>query len=485
MRFESKTARLWLHFWILLAGLSLGTVAQEQKARQQPSVAPQGQDAQATTAETKISPEEAKELFRSVDELLAFASKDTGLPIKHSVKRKMTSRDEVETFLKKHMATDKDAKRLRRSELVLKKFGLLPREFDLPTFLVAMLKEQVAAYFDPKTQFVNLVDWVDVDQQQPVLAHELTHALQDQSFGLEKWMKAGDTDLNDNKGPTPADIANDEISTARTSVVEGQATVVMIDYMLVPTGQTLLNSREIVAGMEKAMLAGTPDSVVFDKAPMYLKEALTFPYRYGLEFEIAVLAAGGKEKAFAGVFKDPPTSSRQIMEPETYLSHEKIAPMPLPDFPKIFKGYERFDIGAMGEFDVAALVKQFAGEDASRSLYPDWRGGYYYAVHPKGDPAKPLGLLYASRWADGESAASFAAIYAKSLKQRYKNVEFVPGEGQTVLKLDTLVSLNGKHSWHTDDGMMLIEVRGNTVMAAESLDQATTDLAETGVFGAH
>ena len=179
MRFEWKTCGLWLRFWLLLAALSLGSaLAQEQKTPEQPSAAPQGQGAQAATAETKISPEEAKELFRSVDELLAFASKDTGLPIKHSVNRKMTSRDAVEAFLKKHMATDKDAKRLRRSELVLKKFGLLPREFDLPTFLVAMLKEQVAAYYDPKTQLVNLVDWVDVDQQKPVMAHELTHALQ-------------------------------------------------------------------------------------------------------------------------------------------------------------------------------------------------------------------------------------------------------------------------------------------------------------------
>lgn len=173
------------------------------------------------------------------------------------------------------------------------------------------------------------------------------------------------------------------------------------------------------------------------------------------------------------------------MEPKTYLSHEKIAPMPLPAFDKIFKSYERFDIGAMGEFDVAALVKQFAGEEASRTLYPDWRGGYYYAARPKGDATKPLGLLYVSRWRDGESAASFAAIYAKSLKQRYKNVRQAPESGPMELKLDTLVSLSGKHAWTTDDGPMMIEVHGDTVMAAESLDQATTDLAETGVFGPH
>jgi hypothetical protein len=54
---------------------------------------------------------------------------------------------------------------------------------------VAMLREQVAGYYDVKTKTVNLLNWLDVEQQKPVLAHELTHALQDQSFGIEKWVK--------------------------------------------------------------------------------------------------------------------------------------------------------------------------------------------------------------------------------------------------------------------------------------------------------
>src|SRR5580692_5749762 len=161
--------------------------------------------ASPATQEQKISPKEAEELFRDVDQILQFASKDSGLPIKKEVKRRLTSRDEVVAYLEKNMAEDKDAQRLRRSELVLKKFGLLPRNFDLQTFLVALLREQVAGYYDPKTATVNLLDWIDADQQRPVLAHELTHALQDQSFGLEKWMKAGDTDLDDKKDPTAED----------------------------------------------------------------------------------------------------------------------------------------------------------------------------------------------------------------------------------------------------------------------------------------
>src|SRR5882762_3356822 len=165
------------------------------------------------------------------------SSKDTGLPIKHSVKRRLTSRDEVTDFLQKGMADDKDAERFRRSELVLKKFGLLPPDFDMQKFLVALLREQIAGYYDPKTKFVNLLSWIDPAQQRPVLAHELTHALQDQSFDLKKWMIGGDP--ADKKSPSAADVQNDEISTVRQSVVEGQATAVLVDYMLAPGGQSL------------------------------------------------------------------------------------------------------------------------------------------------------------------------------------------------------------------------------------------------------
>ena len=434
-------------------------------------------------AENKISPEQAKELFRSVDEILAFASADTALPIKHQVKRRLTSRDEVTAFIEKHMSEDEDSQRLRRSELVLKKFGLIPRDFDLQHFLLALLREQVAGYYDPKTKTVNLLDWIDTEQQKPVMAHELTHALQDQSFGLEKWMKVGDTDLAESKGePSAADIDNDEISSARQAVVEGQAMAVLVDYELAPLHQSLLGSPETVEALKQGMLTGTADSPEFGNAPIFLKESLVFPYRYGLDFVVALLNHGGKPKAFAAAFTNPPHSTRQIMEPQTYLDGEKIEPMPLPDFAGIFRNYERFDVGAMGEFDVAVLIDQYAGDKASHHLYPEWRGGYYYAARPRGDATAPLALMYASRWSNAEKAAEFAAIYAKSLVKRYQRVQQVVQDNSADLKLDTLESLAGKNTWMTEEGPVIIEVRGDTVLVTESLDQDTTDKLERTVL---
>lgn len=490
--------RSFFCFWVMLLvsmmwAQASQTVDPRQQAPSKPPSAEPGpsQDAEATATkdhsvqEQKISPKEAEELFRDVDRILQFASKDTGLPIKKEVKRRLTTRDEVVSYLEKTMAEDKDAQRLRRSELVLKKFGLLPPDFDLQTFLVALLREQVAGYYDPKTGFVNLLDWIDIDQQRPVLAHELTHALQDQSFGLQKWMKVGNTDLMDKKQPTSEDIANDEISEARQAIIEGQAMVVLVDYMLAPTGQSILGSPQIADALKEGMLVGTADSVAFKNAPLFLKEELMFPYRYGLDFSVEMLRTSGKEKAFGGTLSNPPRTTRQIMEPRTYFSGEQIEPMRLPNFERYFKNYERFDVGAMGEFDVAILVDQYAGSETSHEMYPHWRGGYYYAARPKGDPSAPLALLYVSRWSGPEKASAFAAVYAQSLAKRYKHVHGVSQDGKFPPEnLDKVLSLSGTHTWLTEEGPVVIAVQADRVLITESLDQPTTEQLEQELFGA-
>lgn len=457
------------------------------QAPSSPDQKPAGGDAGATKPEVKITPREAQELFHSVDEILAFDSKQTGLPIKKQVKRRLTSREEVVAYLAKHMK-DEDVKKLQRSELVLKKFGLLPRDFDLEKLLVALLREQIAGYYDPKTKTVNLLDWVPMEEQEPVMAHELTHALQDQSIGLDKWMKKGEKDLGEIKrDPTPEDIENDEADDAREAVIEGQAETVMMQYELAPVGRSIADSPELVETMEAQMANGTDDSKVFKDAPIFLRESLTFPYSYGMKFVIRLMEKGGKEKAFAGVLANPPHTTRQIMQPETYLSGERIKRMHVPEFKRDFKDYVKFDIGAMGEFDVAVLIEQYAGKKLSERLYPEWRGGYYYAARPKNDAAAPLGLVYVSRWSSAEKASEFAEIYARSLKQRYKRAEETgkpaPGEASEEHPEYKVDVLKGRHAWTTEEGTVVIEEQGDTVLVSESLDAATTETLEREVFG--
>jgi len=485
---------------VLVVTISVLPVAaqnsQEHAAQDQPAQTQQSPSApeptrpappqdQSHDREVKITPRQAEELFHSVDEIMEFDSKQTGLPIRREVKRKLTGRNEVESYLTKHM-NDEDTQRLRRSELVLKKFGLLPRDFNLETFLVALLKEEVAGYYDPKTKTVNLLDWVPMEEQEPVVAHELTHALQDQEIGLQKWMKKGDKDLGEiKKDPTPADIENDEIDNAREAVIEGQAQAMLFQYALAPTGHSITNSPALVGAMEDETMTGTPGTKVFNDAPIFLKESLTFPYSYGLDFVIKLMQAGGKEKAFAGLLRNPPHTTRQIMEPQTYLAGETIEPMRVPDFKHDFSNYKKFDIGAMGEFDVAVLIEQYVGRPISKIMYPEWRGGFYYAAKAKDDAAAPLGLLYISRWSSAQTASQFAGIYAHSLKQRYKKADEVaeePNQDADTREKSAPRSLTGRHAWNTEEGSVVIEQKGDTVLVSESLDAATTATLEKEVF---
>src|SRR5215472_11771749 len=140
----------------------------------------------AVKAPHRLTAEEKEDLLASVDEVLHFASQDTLLPIKHSVKKAIVSRDQVEKYLDEKFKSDVDRVRFERSELVLKKFGLLPRTFELHSFLIKLLGEQVAGFYNEKSKTMNLLDWVEAEMQKPVMAHELTHALQDQSYDLEK-----------------------------------------------------------------------------------------------------------------------------------------------------------------------------------------------------------------------------------------------------------------------------------------------------------
>ena len=138
---------------------------------------------------------------------------------------------------------------------MLKKFGLLDRDFDLKPFLLSLLTEQIAGYYDDKTKTVNLLNWVDPEEQKPVLAHELTHAVQDQRVGLEKWSNDGFTGVSRTAAEDAGRLAQDEQETARQAVTEGQAMVVFVDYGL-PKGTTLADQPELAAKMKAGAESG-------------------------------------------------------------------------------------------------------------------------------------------------------------------------------------------------------------------------------------
>jgi hypothetical protein len=430
-----------------------------------------GQD--KAKGETHITPEQAKQLFSLVDVLLKFSSDETGLPIKSEVKRRLTTREAVEKYLDEKFSEDKDAKRLEQNEIVLKKFGLLDRDFDLKPFLLALLKEQIEAYYDTKTKTVNLLDWVDVDEQKPVLAHELTHALQDQHIDLTTWDDQTPQDVSTNSADDTTHLAKDELDTAREAVVEGQATAVMMDNMLKPMGRSLLKDPEVVDYIKRQMQSSA-DSPVLARAPILLSESLMFPYREGLSFEQAVWMDQGQHAAFAGALDRPPSSSWEIINPLDYEKGLSPAVPLLPNIhPLVDKLYKPYDIGQVGQLDLHILAKVFGGDDAARDLTPAWDGGLYWAGQLRSattpaeqDSTKSIALFYLSVWKNSLSAQSFAHLFANELGRQYSGLQHDKADEATAPTDQPPGTIEQIYS--TDEGPVVITTRGKLVFVSES-----------------
>ncbi|MGD0732418.1 MAG: hypothetical protein ABR956_14245 [Terracidiphilus sp.] len=456
--------------WTLALCLAAGTAAAAQKpASQSPSGAAQAPSHSADKPPTHITPAQAKELFSLVDELLKFSSQETGLPIQSNVKRQITSRAAVESYLKEKFDEDEGAKRLQRGEIVLKKFGLLDHDFALKPFLLDLLKEQIEAYYDSKTKTVNMLDWVDIEEQKPVLAHELTHALQDQHSDLEKWDDQTPDDVSVNSAGDSEHLAKDEMDTAREAVVEGQATAVMMDYILKPMGKSLIKDPEVLEFVKQQM-STSESSPVMNRAPILLSESMLFPYREGLSFEQDVWMDQGQAAAFAGTMDHPPTSTWEIINPREYEKHRIPAVPLLPDIhPLVDKLYKPYDIGQVGQLDVHILAEIFAGDNAARDLTPAWDGGIYWAGQRRDattqkDQAstKSLALFYLSAWKNTASAQSFAQLYANNLGRKYSGLKPDPEAQRTAGPgVD-------EQDFTTSEGPVVLTVRGNLVFVAES-----------------
>jgi hypothetical protein len=453
---------------ICLATATLAA-AQQPGGSQPASPQPSGQK------DSHMTPAQAKQLFALVDELIKFSSDESGLPIKSTVKRQLTTRAEIEKYLKEKFDEDEGAKRLQKGEIVLKKFGLLDRDFHLKPFLLTLLDEQIEAYYDSKTKTVNMLDWVSIDEQKPVLAHELTHALQDQHADLEKWNDQTPDEVSTNSSGDTDHLAKDELDTARDAVAEGQATAVMMDYILKPMGKSLVKDPEIM-DFAKQQMSSSDSSPVLARAPLLLSVSLLFPYSEGLSFEQDIWMDQGRTAAFAGALDRPPTSTWEIINPREYeQKHTPAVPL-LPDIhPIVDKVYKPYDIGQVGQLDLRILAELFGGEAAAGDLTPAWDGGIYWAgqrlsakTPEEQASTKSLSLFYLSVWKNAASAQEFATLYANSLGRKYSGLK--PDTAAQSANAAKLPSGESEQIFSTSEGPVVITTRGKMVFVAESFD---------------
>jgi hypothetical protein len=364
------------------------------------------------------------EVFDGVDVAVEELSRITGLEPLKKVATGIMDRAGLKQFLEERIREEVKPEEIRVEELALKRFGLVPADFDLKRTTIDLLTEQAAAFYDfhKKKLFVLQEDAVKVpvaagmakEAQAMIVVHELAHALADQHFNLEKFIKRG---------------RSDDASTARMAVMEGQATWLMMEVMAQRSGQSLTRSPVMVelmgAASRETMLSQYP---VLSKAPLYIQASLLFPYTSGLRFQNAVVEKQGKT-GFSQVFQQPPASTQQIMHPERYLAREDPLQVKVPTM-AVPKNWNILTEGTVGEFDHSIILEQYLSKTEADELAPHWRGGQLTLIQGKRD--KDIVLLYASEWDSPEAARRMFQAYRQILSRKWKRFEVDTENGDTI-----------------------------------------------------
>ena len=340
------------------------------------------------------------EFLATADEVLHDMSEITGWKLKSPLKKSIRTREEIHAYVLRQMNDEKDATERYASTRSAEAFGLIPRGFNLESFLVDLLTEQIAGLYDPKVHEFYIAAWIAPEEQRMVMSHELTHALEDQYFQIEQWVKAAHP--------------NDDAALAREAVLEGSAMAAMLEYLLKDKGLRLRDLPDIDPSLFIGDFSDTP---MLKKAPSFLKDSLMFPYFNGLTFSMSVLKTEGW-RGFSSVFDKPPANTQQILHPKLYRLNKVPAPLKLglPES-SLDKSWTRLEENSLGEFGWKEVLKQFLDEARAKPLSAGWDGDVYATFEQK--ESKRTLLATHIRLSNQETATRFFGQYSEALELKH------------------------------------------------------------------
>jgi hypothetical protein len=353
------------------------------------------------------------------------------LPFKDDVPAEFQSTKDFRSFVAAEIKSDPTASQSAATAKAMFHIGLLTQLVDLDQTIEDALVSQAAAYYDPKQKkfFIVMVPTEDIGLD-TIAAHELTHALQDQYFGLTAYLEP----------KVPLD--NDQ-ATARKFIVEGEATLTMFAYageamaggalggkhmldpalrpMLKPGLQTAANmSIDDFKAMTKAQAAGAhgmTDDIkkaidAMDTIPPLILVPMMDSYMKGMMAVFAAYEAGGW-KEVGNLYAHPPDSTEQVLHPDTKLYPKRDVPkkVTLPALP----GYTEVFGNTLGELEWRIYFSLWK-KDVALDAAAGWDGDHFSVVTDK-DGAL-VGLI-ATTWDSKAEAKEFATDYQATIAVRF------------------------------------------------------------------
>ncbi len=316
--------------------------------------------ASATTATTAPPATAAGPLAAQVRQVEAAVERLRQLRFTRSVPVTVESPQKMAAQLLKEINAGTDDAQLQRLDRALELLGELPPHTDLPKLLRAVQTESVLGFYVPGKPpgkgrlYVRSNNGLD-PYARFVLSHELTHAVTDQHYDL-----------------THSDRLNapgkEDQSAAYTALLEGDATVMMGRYH-----DEVLTAAEQADADRTGLTQATPE---LDAAPAALRESLLFPYEAGVAFVRALYAQGGWA-AVDRAYRDPPTSTEEILHPEKYLgTRDQPKPVQVPDLSgSLGSGWRTGTVAGWGEFDVRLMLEGALDVTTAERAAAGWGGG--------------------------------------------------------------------------------------------------------------
>ena len=405
-----KNHRRWAAFAAaLLAALAAWAAL---PATAQDRGAPRGQPLAVPPA----APQSRTDFLHAADEVLKEMSAILHLAPNGELKKSIRSREEIRQYVLKDFKEDKDKDKRKSDELMAKKLGLLPEKFPLEEYLLDLLTEQIAGLYDPKTREFYIADWIEPGEQREVMAHELTHALQDQHYSIDKWADAAKP--------------NDDAEFARHAVLEGAAFAAMMDWTFRNQGIQFRDVPNLEKLLNPEMINGGENDSKFEAAPPFLRDVLLFPYLTGAVFTQRLLQEYGGWTGFNRVFATPPASTQQILHPDLYLKGVAPVAVTLPALPAGYAPkWKKLDETVAGEFFLREWLKEYSNTARAQELAAGWAGDEY-AEYEEAQPAAGASgsfgmprslLLWRIRTAGDASAARLFGGMSQALDMRYED----------------------------------------------------------------
>jgi hypothetical protein len=332
-----------------------------------------------------------------------------GLKFEKKVPLAFLTTEQARARIKADIESETKPANLRLSETEGEMIGLFPPGTNLENGDLDFVKVGLAGFYDSKTRDMVIIDrpltvgvpararafvaLVEKLNTAGVIAHEMTHALQDQHFQIGAMLKG---------------IRDDGDRTlAYRSLVEGDATLAgfgaVVGRIDDPTIDFYLSHDAEVTAIFMGRTEGFPRA---------LTEMRRFQYSDGARF----VAEAFDRKGWNGVnalYRNPPQSTQQIMHPELYFDHPTVpAAIRIAGYERILGGWKKADEDTVGALVLRVIIERVMGDQTPYVQAASWWTGDRLVALQKGNAVT---LLWIITFKEGGFAQNFAQLYGSVL----------------------------------------------------------------------